>query len=425
MAASNEVRMISRVIRLNEEGDPSGLRDLINKGITPEMIPDKATSDVYKYILDSWEKHSSIPSRAQIKQHWPDYRFIAVTDALGLIVDEFMDWYKQQDAIKDLQDASEMAEEGKPASEIDKVIMAGVARRAALSGRAHEHVNVVKHGKEIKQEYIDRKNRPAGLIGYTTGFPTLDKITNGVRPGNFVGITASPKVGKSILALVMAIAAHEVHNVPIGYLSLEMSVEENKLRYAAIRAGVSLTKLTEGTLTPAEEAALDRMLARVKDPKFEPFTMLDGVSGMTVPEVAAQIDTINAKIVVIDGLYMLSDTVHDPGTPQALTNISRALKQVALNKDIILIGTTQSLLAKMKGVKLGQGSIGYSSAYLQDTDLMLGLEDLDPYDAYSRNLVVLASRNSGREETELLWNFDTGEFREWTPGSNGRPVPIP
>ena len=425
MAASNEVRMISRMIRMNEDGDPSGLRLMINKGVVPDMIPDAETKDVYTYVLEAWEKHGGIPSRAQIKQHWPNYRFIDVKDELGLIVSEFLEWYRHQDAIRDIQTVAELVENGKSASEIDKTIAEGLARRAGLAGRVHEHVDVVKHGLGMLQEYQDRKNRPAGLLGYTTGFPTLDKITNGLRPGNFVCATASPKVGKSILALKMGVAAHEIHNIPMAYMSLEMSVEENKIRYAAMRAGISLTRLTEGQLTPKEEDKLEAMLQRVKDPNFESFTMLDGVAGMTVQEVAAQIDTIDAKYVIIDGLYMLSDTINEPGTPQALTNISRALKQVALNKDIVIFGTTQSLLAKMKGVKLNQSSLGYTSAWLQDADLVLGLEDLDPYDPDSRNLVILASRNSGRDEFQLIWDFNTSMFEEYAPGANGIPVVTP
>jgi hypothetical protein len=66
----------------------------------------------------------------------------------------------------------------------------------------------------------------------------------------------------------------------------------------------------------------------------------------------------------------------------------------------------------MKKGNVTADSIGYSSSFFQDADVIFGLqreeEDIDD----TRLLKVLASRNTGPMEVSLLWDWNTGEFRE-------------
>jgi hypothetical protein len=67
----------------------------------------------------------------------------------------------------------------------------------------------------------------------------------------------------------------------------------------------------------------------------------------------------------------------------------------------------------MKGGKVTADSIGYSSSFFQDSDVILGLEPVPDYDDL-RTLKIVASRNCGPSETSLTWKWETGCFHEET-----------
>jgi hypothetical protein len=96
-----------------------------------------------------------------------------------------------------------------------------------------------------------------------------------------------------------------------------------------------------------------------------------------------------------------------------LTNITRGLKRVAQRLNIPVIITTQTLLWKMKGGKVSADSIGYSSSFFQDSDVILGLEPIES-DEFKRLLKVVQARNCGPTETSITWKWDTGCFHDET-----------
>jgi hypothetical protein len=65
----------------------------------------------------------------------------------------------------------------------------------------------------------------------------------------------------------------------------------------------------------------------------------------------------------------------------------------------------------MRGGKVSADSIGYSSSFFQDSDVILGLEPVEDSD-YARNLRVVQSRNSAPEATLITWSWDTGCFHD-------------
>jgi replicative DNA helicase len=54
---------------------------------------------------------------------------------------------------------------------------------------------------------VKNSSRPGGLVGVTTGYRELDDITGGWRGGHFVLLAARPSMGKTTLALGMAVGA--------------------------------------------------------------------------------------------------------------------------------------------------------------------------------------------------------------------------
>jgi hypothetical protein len=66
----------------------------------------------------------------------------------------------------------------------------------------------------------------------------------------------------------------------------------------------------------------------------------------------------------------------------------------------------------MKKGNVTADSIGYSSSFFQDADIILGLQREDEAVEDTRLLKVVASRNSGPAEVTLEWQWSEGRFRE-------------
>jgi hypothetical protein len=79
--------------------------------------------------------------------------------------------------------------------------------------------------------------------------------------------------------------------------------------------------------------------------------------------------------------------------------------------NIPIVISTQTLLWKMKGGKVSADSIGYSSSFFQDSDVILGLEPIEEDDEV-RLLKVVQARNCPPTETPITWKWETGCFHD-------------
>ena len=143
-----------------------------------------------------------------------------------------------------------------------------------------------------------------------------------------------------------------------------------------------------------------------------PFHLVDAVNGITVSALAAKIEQCKPDIVFVDGVYLMMDEITgEMNTPQSITNITRALKRLAQKIDKPIVITTQTLLWKMRAGKVTADSIGYSSSFFQDSDVILGLQPVEE-DEELRLLKVVASRNCPPSETAITWRWETGCFHD-------------
>jgi replicative DNA helicase len=135
--------------------------------------------------------------------------------------------------------------------------------------------------------------------------------------------------------------------------------------------------------------------------------------GQTVSSVAAKIQAKKPDIVFIDGTYlMIDEQTGESNTPQAITNITRSLKRLAQKANIPIVISTQVLTWKMKGGNVSADAIGYSSSFHQDADVIFGLQRESENVDDTRLLRVVASRNGGLIDVTLIWDWETGQFRE-------------
>ena len=411
MAADNEERLISRIVRTRE------IVPALEAGLEDSWFFVDENRAVWKLVRTHWSKYQEVPSAVTVKDNFPTYRLLAVEDSLEYLVDQLVEYRKRQKAIEVVQNAAEFIASGNHDAAIAEMSH-GVATIYDEGAGQTNDVDLTKNPNARFEEYMAIKTRDGGLLGFRTGFRTIDEATAGLQPGQLITIIAPPKTGKSVLAMQIAVNVHEDGFVPM-FQSFEMSNIEQQHRHDAMRAKIAHSRLVRGNLTLDEErrykAALDRMETMHK------FYLTDSTSAMTVTGLAAKIEKTKPDIVFVDGVYLMVDeSSGESNTPQALTSITRNLKRLAQKQNIPIVVSTQVLLWKMKKRQVSADAIGYSSSFFQDSDVILGLQKQDEEDDTSRELRIVASRNCGPATSDLLWDWEGGRFEEF--GSFGQPI---
>lgn len=103
------------------------------------------------------------------------------------------------------------------------------------------------------------KVKEAPVYGLSLPFPTLNKITFGLRLGEIWAFGAGTGVGKSTLLLQIAHHLIKVHKVNVGAFFLEQSVRETARRVAGVEAEKTFHVPDSGWTDEDIDAAFDRL----------------------------------------------------------------------------------------------------------------------------------------------------------------------
>lgn len=400
---NHEAKLLSRIVQ------DRNVNYLFEKGVNESWFHDANDKKLFKFLQHHFANYSETPSLDVIKENFPTYAPIVVEDSLEYLLDRLVDERRKAIVVSTISDAIEHVENNKDHEEALNALVRGFARIENEGLSRTNDIEITKAAALAKEEYERRKNNP-GMLGFSTGFPTMDEATAGMQPGQLIFIVAPPKTGKSTVALQMA-ATNHLNGLRPMFLSFEMNNEEQKLRYYAIRARVSHHRLRTGTLNPDEEARFYQKIDTIQSMEDEMW-FVDSANGVTVSSVASKIQNFKPDIVYVDGTYLMIDEEGAEAYNQQMTNITRALKRLAQKAKIPVVATTQVLNWKMRKGQVTADAIGYSSSFHQDADVIFGLQREDETVDDTRTLKVIANRNGGFQEVALMWNWETGVFRE-------------
>ena len=386
------------------------LTELFQRNVNDSWFIDNEDRKVWVLLKTHFTKYGECPSIDVINENFPTYRVVEVKDSIEYLLDELTAHRRRIATISMVGEAIEKIEKEKDHEAALISLQRGIVQMESEGLTKSTDVDITENPLQLWEEYLFRKNNP-GLLGVPTGFPTIDAATNGLQNGQLVIIVAPPKTGKSTLALQIAQNIHLKGSTPM-FQSFEMTNQEQLSRYVAMRARVSHTRYQSGNLTNEEESRVKAKLNSIAQMK-DKFWLIGASEGATVSAVASKIQIHQPDVVFIDGMYlMIDENGEKPGSPQALTNITRSLKRLAqrVNKPIVI--STQILENKMRNGQVTTDAIGYSSSFHQDADVIFGLQREDENVDDTRLLKVIASRNSGNMEVSMLWDWNTGSFRE-------------
>ena len=217
------------------------------------------------------------------------------------------------------------------------------------------------------------QSQDSGFGGLSTGFDSLDTMTNGLQPAELIIIAGRPSMGKS--SLVMNIAEHIAlqGKKRIGVFSIEMSAESLAIRMLCGRAKVSQQKLRAGKLSDEEWQRLTRAGSLSEAEIF-----IDDSAALTSLEMKAKARRLQANhgldLIIVDYIQMMAAGGRFENRQQEMSSISRNLKALAKELHIPVIACSQlSRAVEQRGGdrKPQLSDLRESGAIEQDADVVI------------------------------------------------------
>ena len=323
------------------------------------------------------------------------------------------------------------------AGEIRETVLAGVgtpeeilesaekkiyALRNGNAGETLQHIGVVMVGVFDRLDELSRSGN--AFPGLSTGLHDLDKKINGLNKSDLLLIAARPGMGKTSLALNIALSVAKESAKTVAFFSLEMSREQLAMRLLSNESFVDNQKLVTGQLSEEDWTKIAIASSALSQTDIR----VDDNPSISVAEMNAKCRRLpNLGLVLIDYLQLMTSagtgqTSNNANRVQVVSDISRALKIMAkeLNVPVICLSQLSRANESRSDKRPMLSDLRESGAIEQDADEVLFIYRDDYYhpDTPEKNVaeVIVAKNRHGETGTvKLQWlpQFTTFADREW------------
>ncbi|NDD54559.1 replicative DNA helicase [bacterium] len=194
--------------------------------------------------------------------------------------------------------------------------------------------------KKTFQQLAQVKASQEGITGITTGFKQFDTMTSGMQRGDLLILAARPSMGKTALALNIALEAWHA-GCPVAIFSLEMSAEQLVLRMLSAESQIPHQKIRNAQVGPEEWMGLTNTAARLAEAKI----FIDDSPSINIMELRAKARKLKAQeqigLIVVDYLQLINSHQRHENRTQEISSISRALKALAKELDCPVLALSQ------------------------------------------------------------------------------------
>jgi replicative DNA helicase len=418
--------------------------------LTPEDFYDPRHQDIYRVVLDLVEQdkpidpvllineldrrgllektggpayltglEQSVISPGNVRHHAELVREKSLLRRLIQITGEISD-----DAITERKETQEILEES------EKRIF------EILTGRVtNEFRSIGEEAHDVYREMERRAEARREVTGVTTGLSNLDRLTGGLQPSDLIILAARPSVGKTSLALNMAMAAAEsgymaaegVEGPPgIGVFSLEMNRQQIIQRMVCGKAEIRMDLLRKNMLNENQMMQFGRTLDEMSNLAI----YINDTPNMSPIEMRLHAQRLKARcpnlaLIVVDYLQLMSGgSKRSESRQQEVSEISRALKGLARDLHVPVLALSQL----SRGVESRRGAdakprlsdLRESGAIEQDADVVMFLHRAEPRvtdgEKVGRapiqvvDLIVAKQRNGPVGEAGLLFREEFTQF---------------
>ncbi len=241
------------------------------------------------------------------------------------------------------------------------------------------------HIKEVLNEYLDESGfgPDAGEEGQLsralTGFANLDTLLGGLHRSDLIILAARPSLGKSSLALNIALYAALEQGARVAVFSLEMGKQQVVQRLLSCEAGVDTRKFRLGEFTPDEQTNVINATGKLAEAPI----YIDDSPFLTIVELRSKAKRLHLEnkidLIIVD--YMGLMLQRGDNNVSEMSEISRSLKLLARDLDVPLLALSQlSRAPEMRQDHRPQLSdLRESGSIEQDADVVMFIYKGDRY----------------------------------------------
>ena len=300
-----------------------------------------------------------------------------------------------------------------------------------MNRQGGEELRPIGEALEVAYQKIEELAKLKGeLAGVPTGFIDLDSMLTGLHPGELIIVGARPAMGKTSFA--MNIAEHAALNKgkTTAIFTLEMPREQIAMRMLCSDARVDMQRVRKGTLHDDDWIRLAKTLG----PLSASHIYIDDTAGLSPTQLRSRcrrlmMDTGKLDLVVIDYLGLMRSDGRAESRNMEVSEISRALKAIALELKIPIVACAQLSRANKDRIDKRPvlSDLRDSGSIEQDADVVMFLHREEYYnkDTEDKNIgeVIVSKQRSGPLGTvKLAWLSEFTTFanlaRENGPGGD-------
>ena len=310
-------------------------------------------------------------------------------------------------------------------SEINAMAMEGFGSAGDILDSSEQKIYALRQGRNttgllavsrvlatVYEQLTAASKTGSSIPGLTTGLSDLDNAIMGLNNSDLILIASRPGMGKTSMALNIALKVAKSSGKSVAVFSLEMSREQLALRLLSSESFIHNKKLQSGMLNAEEWKKLARAAASISGLKI----FINDNPTLTVADMNAQCRRVSdLGLVVIDYLQLMQSATGSSryaaeSRTQVVSDISRMLKIMAkeLNVPVICLSQLSRANEARQNKRPMLSDLRESGAIEQDADIVLALYREDYYNKNSEvgNLaecIVLKNRRGETGTIELEW----------------------
>ena len=327
--------------------------------------------------------------------------------------------------VRIVQEKSLMRQVAFAAGRITAMVQQGTGSAGDMLEAAEQRIYAIRRGRsaqgmvpvsmvlgDVMSQLAELSARGGKSVpGLSTGLSAVDAKINGMNKSDLLLLAARPGMGKTSMALNVALSAARESGKTVAIFSLEMSKEQLVTRLIASEGLVENQRLITGNLRESDwqriaeaASALSCMDIRIDDNPL-----------LTVADMNAKCRRLeNLGLVVIDYLQLMTSAggkgYSGENRQQAVSDISRMLKIMAKELQVPVLCLSQLSRAneKREDKRPMLSDLRESGAIEQDADIVMFLYRDDYYneDTEKRNIaecIVAKNRHGETGKVELRW----------------------
>ena len=334
-----------------------------------------------------------------------------------------------------IRDKALLRSMAKAAGDIAAMVQEGVGTAGDLLSAAEQKIYAIRQGRGSQEmatvgavlndvmEQLAKLTAGSEPPGLSTGLSAVDRKINGLNKSDLLLLAARPGMGKTSMALNVALSAAKASGKTVAIFSLEMSKEQLVTRLLANEGLIENTRLATGNLRESDWEKIAQAASVLNQTNIR----IDDNPLLTVADMNAKCRRLeNLGLVVIDYLQLMTSAggkgYSGENRQQAVADISRMLKIMAKELQVPVLCLSQLSRAneKREDKRPMLSDLRESGAIEQDADIVMFLYRDDYYneDSEKRNIaecIVAKNRHGETGTVKLQWlpQFTTFADREW------------